>query len=257
MDSTAITTRNQSTALATTSQPLEGAEGFSQSDLRLPVWKIVQATSKMEGALKHIGEFWNSATGEYKPSFDAVVLSWKHVRSLFSGDTSDSGPECQSRDCLAGSRYGACRACQFNGEVHQELWRDAAAKRCNLGYSMTLLDPSEGTPSLFTAQKTAVGAVKMLNTTLTLKRLPLFGALCTFSAITRQEKGRQWQELKITVGAALPAADVAQYRELSQALRLTPSTQIAPSATPRSATPPSRRCRLRTARSSSPPLTRR
>lgn len=221
MDSQALATRQSAEVGEYLGKPLEGAEGYSQADLKLPVWKIVQGTSRMEGAVKHVGEFYNTVTGEYRPDLDVAVLSWKHARSLFSGDPSDSKPECLSRDCVQGSRYGACRGCQFNAEVHQDLWQGdpKTTKRCSLGYSMTLISPDEGTPSLFTAMKTAVGAVKMLNTTLMLKKLPLFGVLCNFSTVTRQEPGKQWQELRITIKRVLTADEVEPLRELSQAIR--------------------------------------
>ena len=51
----AIVPRNGQAALSTNVIGLEGAEGFSRSDLRVPVLKVVQGTSRMEEAEKHIG----------------------------------------------------------------------------------------------------------------------------------------------------------------------------------------------------------
>lgn len=216
----AIVPRNGQAALSTNVIGLEGAEGFSRSDLRVPVLKVVQGTSRMEEAEKHIGEFHNSITGEFTPTLDVVILSWQHTRAKFEVGGSQDRPECVSRDCVTGSKFGACRGCDFNAQVHSELWNDDRRDdRCSLGYYLMVLLPDEGLPATFTAQKTNTNAIKIINTRTIGKRLPLWGITWTLSTVKRTEGNKKWFELTARLKVVNSPEQIAEYRDYAETLK--------------------------------------
>lgn len=212
---------NGSTSPALMSRTLEGMDDFSTADLEIPVIKIVHGVSKMEGADEHIGWWWNSISGEFSKTLEVVVLNGRHSRALFSGNASESDrPECVSRDGVTGSEYGTCSECDYNAEVHTDLWSDKSSKRCNKGYTLFLYQPSSDDFAIFQASKTNVAPVRRLNTQLALKyKVPLFGALVTFGTERHEEAGKKWFTIAPKITRILPPAEVAEYRQMAQALR--------------------------------------
>lgn len=198
---------------------LEGVEGFSRSDLRIPVLKVVQGTSRMEGADSHIGQFYDTITQEFTPTIDVVILRSRHTRAKFEVGGDSDRPECVSRDCVTGSKFGACARCEWNAQIHQELWRpENAADRCSLGYYLMLLLPDAGLPASFTAQKTNTNAVRTINTLTLAKRLPIWGYTWTFSTVRRTEGNKKWYELVARTKKVNTPEEIAEYREYGLAL---------------------------------------
>jgi len=205
---------------------LEGAEGFSSSDLKIPVLKIVQGTSKMEESDAHLGQFHNSITGEFKVGIEVVILSSKHSRALFRRmeEADADKPECLSRDCITGTTHGSCSRCEFNAQQDRTLW-DAdpetglAPKRCNLGYSLMLWLLEDGLPAIFTAQKSNVNPIKIVNTILVGRKVPLFGAAFTFTSVRKIDGAKKWYELSARVARWHTAEETAGYRDLAHTLK--------------------------------------
>ncbi|MFH0901317.1 MAG: hypothetical protein V2A73_11880 [Pseudomonadota bacterium] len=205
---------------------LEGAEGMTPQDLKIPVVKIVQGTSKMDDSDAHLGHWYNSITGEFKAGLEVVILSSKHTRALFRRmDEADADkPECLSRDCITGTVHGACNRCEFNAQIHPDLWQKdlgtgQAPKRCNLGYALMLLLVEDGLPGIFTAQKSNVNPIKIVNTILVGRKSPLFGATFLFTTVRKIEGQRKWYELSAKVARWHTPEEIAQYRTLSQSLK--------------------------------------
>lgn len=209
--------------LATPMPPvgLEGMDDFSTADLEIPVIKIVHGVSKMEGAEEHVGQFWNSISGEFAKTLDVVILNGRHSRALFSGDVSEADrPECVSRDGVNGTAYGACSACDYNADLHPELWSDETRQRCNKGYTLFLYLPDSDEFAIFTATKTNVAPIRKLNTQLALKaKVPLFGALITLGTEKQEERGKKWFTIKPVIKRLHSPDEVAEYRQMAAALK--------------------------------------
>jgi hypothetical protein len=205
----------------------EGFDDFSSQDLQIPVIKIVHGTSKMEGHGKHGGEFWNSVSGEFKPSLNVVVLRMNHVRSLF--ERGNDKPLCLSRDAQQGSTYGACGRCKYNAQVHNDLWgADEDTLRCDLGYSLMLVDTESAELGLFTASKTNYNAIRKLVTQWKAMkpRRDLYTLVWRFTTVIMEKPGRQWNQLDVTLAKPLNTrADVQPYRDLYEMMK---SVQMAP-----------------------------
>lgn len=204
-----------------------GFDDFSTADLQIPVIKIVHGTSKMEGHSKHGGEFWNSVTGEFKPSLNVVVLRMNHVRSLFQKD--NDKPLCVSRDAQQGSAYGACGKCRYNAQIHNELWQsDEDALRCDLGFSLMLVDCDTAELGLFTASKTNFNAIRKLVTQWKAMkpRRDLYTVAWRFSTAIMEKPGRQWNQLEVNLAKQFSSkAEVQPYRDLFEMMK---SVQLAP-----------------------------
>ena len=83
---TAVATPNEWAGFAS-----DGTEDIAPS---FPIIKIVTATSQMDGASKHVGEFFRSDTEEYFPELEVVPLFQKTTRAVFA-EGSDQ-PLCRS-----------------------------------------------------------------------------------------------------------------------------------------------------------------
>lgn len=199
---------------------LEGFDDLRPQDLKIPVIKIVQGVSRMEGAQKHGGELYNSITAEFAATLDVVFLYGKHGRSLFEKDSGSDKPECRSNDAITGNVYGACSQCQFNPEVHEELWGNSDLKRCSRGFDF-LLAVIDGGVAAISVRKTNLAAAKQLLSQLTYRKLPLFGAVVTLSTVLRSEPGKQWSALVLKVKRVLADDEMQQYREMAAAIKAT------------------------------------
>src|SRR5579885_738271 len=115
------TNATKSLALA---NKLEGLEDLGQRDFVLPRWSLIQPTSRKEGADEHVGQFLRNIDGEFRAELLTVILKVSPTRLLWSGDPTETQPECVSRDAVTGSVYGACARCQFNPSASPDLMRD-------------------------------------------------------------------------------------------------------------------------------------
>lgn len=217
-----------STTLATTNQwsgfGLEGFEELDQADFILPRWSIVQPTSRMDGAKKHIGEFARNIDGEFRESLDVVLLKVSPNRLLWGGEPgefrADRKPECTSRDGILGSTYGECKTCQFNGQTHPQLYSDKTARICSYGYSLVIVDDVEqGTMALFGAMGTNVRPIRTLQTQIFQRKRPAYSALVHFeTAETTNDRG-SFFVLKPTISQWFEPSEVGVWQEMFNATR--------------------------------------
>lgn len=211
-----VPTNAGSQALTQPGQPgfgIEGLEGLGQRDIILPRWSIVQPTSQREGAEQHPGEFWRNIDGKFVPSIQAVILQVTPTRLLWSGDRSDTRPECASRDGVTGSVYGACNACNFNWLVNPALRENPQAKACSAGYTLLLIDDlAEGTMALFGAMGTSVKPAKILVTQFVQRKRPPFSAVIEFATELQKNERGKYYVLKPRIERWLSPDETAEYR---------------------------------------------
>lgn len=217
--------QNQNTAISTQTVGVEGFDDFDpRQDLKVPVLKIVQGTSRMEGANRHGGDFYNTISQGFTETLKVVPLTCKHARQLF-GDEGDK-PECRSDDCVTGTTYGRCLGCDFNADIHPELWEKGnPTKRCDKGYRMLLIQPDEGSFVAFSAFKTNVNPIKVLNTLIaTVGRkktgiAALFTATFTFATELKEGDGKKWYQLLPKVDHWHSPEEIAEYRDYAASMR--------------------------------------
>ena len=210
-------------AAASGSFGIEGLEGIEQSDLIIPRWNLIQPTSQREGADEHIGQFARNIDNVFKAELETVVLSVTRTRILWSGDRTETRPECVSRDGLIGTRYGACAACDFNPQVHPDL-REAAAKGlskiCNFGYQFLLVDDvKDGSLAFLGAMGTSVRAAKALITQFVATNRPPFAALVKWETEKQANEKGKYYVLQPSIVRWLDDAEMATYRGRWQSLQ--------------------------------------
>lgn len=77
--------------------PMNDEEGFFQDDLAIPRWRVIQPTSRIEGA--KIGTFRNTLTGEEREKLENVIfLRRQNGRILFPKDDFSGERICWSYD---------------------------------------------------------------------------------------------------------------------------------------------------------------
>lgn len=224
--STDLTTTNAThggLAIAAPSLAIEGMEGLTQRDVILPRWSLIQPTSRKPGADDHVGEFLRNLDGEYRDALDVVVLEIQPSRLLWSGDASDTRPECFSRDGHQGSVYGACGSCAFNVSVNpdllQRLRNGEPVKACQYGYTYVVVDDLETeTPALLGAMGTSVRPSKILNSQFALRKRPPFSALVHVESEKQTNERGKYYVLKLSVKEWLSTEETAHWREMYQAL---------------------------------------
>lgn len=76
-----------------------GMENVQPGELRIPLLKLVQGTSRMDGAQAHIGQWHNSVTGEFLDAPELLIIGIAKGRVMFPGQFSaDNKPLCASND---------------------------------------------------------------------------------------------------------------------------------------------------------------
>ena len=95
---TAVQKKAEGGALANYTAPEGGWESDGNEDIApsFPVITIVQPTSRMPGAEKHVGEFWHSDRETFGATLDVVGLVKRETRAIFE-EGSDT-PACMSID---------------------------------------------------------------------------------------------------------------------------------------------------------------
>ena len=216
----------ESTALVSWAE-FEGIEDGSEDVLpQFPIVKIVQATSGMEGAQKHGGEFWRSDTEEFLPSLDFVPLFMKETRAHFL--EGDAQPVCVSADGkapLPGQRLWAeeykdllldngwqifdqpvsCADCPFS------QWVDNNPPLC--GGSIVVLGDLGGGDlvQLRISGKSIKPWRSFVARLVTAKKRPLCSYRLNLYTEAKQEGAqKRWQELRVQAESLTPAL-AAQY----------------------------------------------
>jgi len=81
--------------------PVPGLDSLTNRDVTVPRMQLVQPTSQIDNALKHAGEWYNTATGEFMELITAVFCGVKISRVVFPEVyTPDNNVECSSPDAI-------------------------------------------------------------------------------------------------------------------------------------------------------------
>lgn len=96
-----------------------GMENVQPGELRIPILKLVQGTSRMNGAAEHQGEWHNSVTNTFEPARELLIIGTADGRALWA-DEFDAGnkPLCKSND-------GIAPLPEHIGSVHKMIGKDA------------------------------------------------------------------------------------------------------------------------------------
>lgn len=74
-----------------------GMENVTPQELRVPVLKLVQAQSKMDGASDHVGQWHNSVTGEFLTNPAYLIIGVAKGRVMFPTEyNAENKPTCGS-----------------------------------------------------------------------------------------------------------------------------------------------------------------
>ncbi len=157
---------------------VEGVDTLGREDMSIPRLELVQAQSDVPDADQHLGQWYNTLTGEYKKTVKAVLLSLGMGRAAFPRDFSrDSEPLCASDDgIVARPEYagaivtdtklnitaeiqGECATCIFS-----RFGPNGEAPLCPKAYVYAMLDIESGLPFVVRMQRTATRAAKQINT---------------------------------------------------------------------------------------------
>ncbi len=156
---------------------IDGADELDRSDVQIPRLELVQAQSDMPDANKHLGEWYNTLTGEFQPTVTAILLSLAKGRTAFPRKFArDSKPLCVSDDGVTPRRDyigktilddltkreytidGVCDACPLgmfgeNGET----------PLCAKSYTYAMIDANTGYPFVVRMQRTGMSVAKQIN----------------------------------------------------------------------------------------------
>lgn len=81
--------------------PVAGAENLNPDDFSLPMLKLVQPQTTIEGAEKHPGQYAKTDTGEFFDQPRALVIGIQKTRVLFpAGYEAGNEPLCRSDDAV-------------------------------------------------------------------------------------------------------------------------------------------------------------
>jgi hypothetical protein len=99
-----------------------GMEHVQPGELRIPLLKLVQAQSRMDGADDHPGQWHNSVTGEFDPGPELLIIGVAKGRVMFPATyNADNKPLCGSDD-------GAAPRAEYVGASLKVLGADEAGE---------------------------------------------------------------------------------------------------------------------------------
>lgn len=76
-----------------------GMENVQPGELKVPLLKLVQSTSRIDGAAEHMGEWHNSVTGEFEANPELLMIGIAKGRVMFPATyNADNKPLCGSND---------------------------------------------------------------------------------------------------------------------------------------------------------------
>lgn len=159
---------------------VDGVEQLSREDISIPRLVLIQATTPdIANSDKHLGEWYNTLTGEFLPEVTAVMMSETMGRACFPRKYSkDSEPLCASDDTLLPrpeyhlatikdeslnitytiTDQTTCPTCPFS-----KFGPNNEAPMCAKAYNYAMADEN-GIPFLTRAQRTGTAAGKQINT---------------------------------------------------------------------------------------------
>lgn len=152
---------------------VEGVENLEREDISIPRLTLVQAQSQKlpDGYEAHLGEWYNTLTGEYAPEVDAILMQLGKGRIAFPDPfAADSAPMCASDDAIMprdeyidtvvegvtiGQPCADCPLSKFGTNGEKPI--------CSVQYSYAFFDAANGLPFVASAKRTGVVAARQLN----------------------------------------------------------------------------------------------
>ena len=174
MTDTALITRNEATALTVPQEisnaVIPGMETMDRDDMMIPRLVLCQAqSSDLPDNGSHLGEWYNSMTGEYYKSVEGVMLGVSKGRVMFPEKFSrESSILCGSDNAInprqeyIGTNVNGvdiphdCAACPFS-----QFSEDGAPPACAKGYQFAFVD-TNGVPFIVRLQRTGTQSAKQL-----------------------------------------------------------------------------------------------
>ena len=164
--------------------PFNAFANLSTADVTLPRLQLVQPTSSSipEGNL-HVGEWWNSVTGQFFKSFQAVIIGARAIRVKFPKVYApDNAIDCSSPDAIrpaeefVGKLIGGtnipelCKDCPFS-QWTEDADEDGKPKRvrpaCDAGYLYAgIMADEKSMPFSLNLRGSGMAEAKRLNFTL-------------------------------------------------------------------------------------------
>jgi len=184
-----------------------GADILQREDITVPRMVLVQGQSKSlpSDYIKHIGEWYNTITGEYHAQIEGVLLGVTKQRVAFPREyNADSQALCASDNALYPRQEffgatvndskskivhvidGACADCPFSKFTENEQ-AESVSPMCSLGYVYAMLDTETGMPFLMRAQRTGIQAARQLNTVA--KMMGRVKSIVISAKVTQDDKG--------------------------------------------------------------------
>ena len=154
-----------------------GTELLAREDVSLPRLVLVQAQhSDIPNNLQHVGEWYNTVTGEYHTQFSALVIAVAKQRVAFPREFSrDSEPVCGSDDAIQPrAEYlgttvsdpklgldwviqGLCAECPLS-----QFGPNGETPFCTFSFNYAMLG-DDGIPFVMRAQRTGIAAARAMN----------------------------------------------------------------------------------------------
>ena len=147
---------------------------FQESDLIIPVWKIVQNSCRIEGCKPYLGQFYNTVSEEYREKLENVTFLKRQTgRVLFPRENYSGDRLCWSDDNIVPSntveapKCENCKDCELSIWTKDENGRNRPPKCKETTSFMSLED--NFSPFIIRFSGTAMPPVKALLSNLFLK----------------------------------------------------------------------------------------
>jgi len=160
--------------LALAGVDIDGLDEMGREDMAIPRLILVQAQSDLPDGDKHIGEYYNTVTGEYSPSVVGVLLALAKFRVAFPPEFNrESKLICASDDGLTPRAefvdvyvdvYGVtigheCANCPLS-----KFGDDGTPPPCAKGYNVGMMDAGATMPFVVSLKRTGTQSARQLIT---------------------------------------------------------------------------------------------
>lgn len=201
--------------------PNEGFDNVQIDDFQIRRWSLVQFSSRMPGKAEHLGEFFCSLDGSFRPTLDLVVLRMHPSRALFGGGN-QRAPECSSDDGQHGTVHGACARCkfnpQFNATLAAQIKSGEPAKNCKGGYTYLTSEAWSGNLALITISGSSAAVGRRLNGALRALARGMFSVVVRLSTVkTVNDKG-EFFTLAYQIVEEFPVSVAREFYNVSKSM---------------------------------------
>ena len=222
MSNKSVTPYKATLPVKAVADPLDPMSQVRGQDIILPIRKLVQPQSRMEGGREHSGEFWDNLSGKFQPKLRVAVLKISYSRSLFAGGSFDQPPVCASDAAFSprvvaevgGQSTGpTCAKCPFS------QWGSAGEGRkgqaCHETRNLLCLDLDSGEPFILRVSGVSIKPWSLYVTARGRTGLGFLKAEIVIGSGAKLFDAGQAYILSFETGAKFDEATVSQLRELA------------------------------------------